>query len=100
MEDCNLYVPNLFVSAACMHAKINYSNTESGLVYSDMFFLVSTAVVLTPSSISACSGDAIIVRCSESDTSTVHSNRRIRWIITPRSRQIPVVELTVSEHTY
>ena len=52
--------------------------------------------MLTPSSISACSGNAIIVRCSESDTSTMHS---MRWTITPKSRLIPVVELTVSKDT-
>ena len=52
--------------------------------------------MLTPSSISACPGDDIVVKCSESDTAA-NIMKSLRWTIVPNSRQIAPVELTVSQ---
>ena len=51
--------------------------------------------MLKPSSISACPGDDIIVKCSES---VIADNlRSLRWTIVPKNRQSTALELTVSD---
>ena len=60
-------------------------------------FSVSRLVVLTPSSISACPGDEIIVKCSESETAI--SMTDLRWTVTPQNRQFHTVDLHLSNNT-
>ena len=60
-------------------------------------FSVSRSVVLTPSSIRACPGDEIIVKCSESETAI--SMTDLRWIVTPQNRQFQRVDLHLSNNT-
>ena len=49
--------------------------------------------MLTPSSISACPGDEIIVKCTELDTT---ASMELRWMITLENRQLQSVELHAS----
>ena len=55
---------------------------------------MSRSVVFTPSSLLACPGDKIAVKCSESDIVTQKS---LRWTITPKNREIPVLEIPLSD---
>lgn len=66
------------------------------LMYADIVS-VSRSVVLTPSSISACPGDEIIVKCSESETTI--SMTDLRWIVTPQNRQFHTVDLHLANST-
>ena len=59
------------------------------------FNLVSMSVVLTPSCISAYLGDEITVKCSESEFAT--NVKVLRWTITLENKDIPVVEVPLSE---
>ena len=56
---------------------------------------MSISVVLTPSCISASLGDEIAVKCIETDFSTYL--KRLRWTITPALREIPVLEIPLSD---
>ena len=58
--------------------------------------IVSRSVVLTPSSISACSGDEILVKCNESDPT---ASMDLRWTITLGNRQFHEVDLHLSNNT-
>ena len=66
------------------------------LMYADIVS-VSRSVVLTPSSISACPGDEIIVKCSESETTI--SITDLRWTVTPQYRQFHRVDLHLTNNT-
>ena len=64
-----------------------------------MSLSVTRSVVLTPGSISACPGDEIVVTCSESESETIANGNRLRWEITLREKTVPMIELTLSDHT-
>lgn len=57
---------------------------------------VSRSVMLTPSSISACSGDEIYVKCTESDAITT---LELRWTIFLENRANEQVDLHLSNNT-
>ena len=59
--------------------------------------LVGRSVVLTPSTtLSACSGDEVVVKCYEPETTT-NTRISLRWKITPQSRPFPTIELPLSD---
>ena len=62
----------------------------------DLNCLVSRSVVLTPSPIlSACSGDELVVRCYEPET-TANTRISLRWNIIPINKMTPELELPLS----
>ena len=54
----------------------------------------SGSVVFTPSSLLACPGDKIVVTCNELVNVIQKS---LQWTITPKNREIPLLEIALSD---
>ena len=52
------------------------------------------SVVFTPSNLLACIGNKIVVKCNELVNVT---QKTLRWTITPENREIPVLEIPLSD---
>ena len=53
--------------------------------------------MLTPSTtLSACSGDEVVVKCYEPET-TANTRISLRWVITPQNKIFPTIELSLSD---
>ena len=69
-------------------------DTYTELIVHHILHTASKSVVFTPSNLLACSGDKIVVTCSESD---IIIQKSLRWTITPENREIPVLEIPLSD---
>ena len=59
-----------------------------------MPFSVDRSAVLTPSKISACSGDEIVINCHESDTTAYISG--LQWEVIPENRTLLAIDMILS----
>ena len=59
-----------------------------------IIYLVNRSAVLTPSEISACSGEEIEINCYESDSNTYISG--LQWEIAPASRYYSILDVILS----